>query len=96
MKSFADDSSGIAYGIGVLAVALVLFSLFYIAYSMFLSGIIDAHNTVMVPRDQVSIDRHGSMLFCQRMWLGMPFFFLIGASLWGIIRALEQKNTEAT
>lgn len=96
MKSFVKDDRAIAYGIGVLACALVLFSIFYIAYSMFLSGIIDAHNTVMVPRDQVSIDRGASMLFCQRMWLGMPFFALIGFSLWGIIRALEMKDREAT
>jgi hypothetical protein len=96
MKGIRDDNLGIAYGIGVLLAFLILSSLFYIAYTLFVSELINVFNTVMIPSDNVSVDRGGSMLYLRRMWAAVPFFVLIAGALWGIIRALEQKQTEGT
>ena len=96
MKDIMKDNSGIAYGIGVLLAFLILSSLFYIAYTLFISELINVFNTVMIPSDNVSVDRGGSMLYLRRMWAAVPFFVLIAGALWGVIRALEMKNTEAS
>lgn len=92
----ARDSSGIAYGIGVLLCFLILSSLFYIAYTLFISALIDVHNTVMIPTDHVSVDRGGSMMYLYRMWSAIPLFVLLAGALWGVIRALEMKNAEGS
>ena len=90
------DNSGIAYGIGVLLAFLILSSLFYIAYTLFVSGLLDVFNNTMIPTDNVSVDRGGSMLYLRRMWAAVPFFVLIAGALWGVIRALEMKRAEGT
>ena len=90
------DNSGIAYGIGVLLAFLILSSLFYIAYTLFVSELISIFNTTMIPTDNVSVDRGGSMLYLRRMWAAIPFFVLIAGALWGIVRALEMKRAEGT
>ena len=95
-KTFARNTNGIAYGIGVLLAFLILSSLFYIAYTLFISELINVFNTVMIPSDNVSVDRGGSMLYLRRMWAAVPFFVLIAGALWGIIRALEMKRAEGT
>ena len=95
-ESFTGNTSGIAYGIGVLLAFLILSSLFYIAYTLFISELIDVHNTVMIPTDHVSVDRGGSMLYLYRMWAAIPFFILIAGALWGVIRALEMKRVEGS
>lgn len=95
-EPFATNTSGIAYGIGVLLAFLILSSLFYIAYTLFVSGLIDVFNNTMIPTDNVSVDRGGSMLYLRRMWAAIPFFVLIAGALWGVIRALEMKQTEGT
>jgi len=94
--TFARDNTAIAYGIGVLLVFLILTSLFYIAYTLFISGLIEVFNSNMIPTGHVSVDRGGSMLYLRRMWAAVPFFILLAGTLWGIIRALEMKNTEAS
>ena len=96
MKQMMGDDGGIAYGIGVLLAFLILSSLFYIAYTLFISALIDVHNTVMIPTDHVSVDRGGSMLYLYRMWAAIPFFILIAGALWGIIRSLEMKRVEGS
>jgi hypothetical protein len=96
VKSLTENSSGIAYGIGVLLAFLILSSLFYIAYTLFISALIDVHNTVMIPTDHVSVDRAGSMLYLYRFWSAIPFFILIAGALWGVIRALEMKSVEGS
>ena len=90
------DDHAIAYGIGVLLAFLILSSLFYIAYTLFVSGLLDVFNNTMIPTDNVSVDRGGSMLYLRRMWAAVPFFVLIGATLWSIVRALEMKRAEGT
>jgi hypothetical protein len=95
-ESFAKNDTGIAYGIGVLLAFMILSSLFYIAYTLFVSGLLDVFNNTMIPTDNVSVDRGGSMLYLRRMWSSVPFFVLIAGALWGIVRALEQKQTEGT
>lgn len=96
MKSFTEDNTGIAYGIGVLLAFLVLSSLFYIAYTMFISGLIDVFNSSMIPTGHVSVDRAGSMMYLYRMWTAIPLFVLFAGALWGIIRSLEMKRAEGT
>ena len=91
-----ENDHAIAYGIGVLLVFLILSSLFYIAYTLFISALIDVHNTVMIPTDHVSVDRGGSMLYLYRFWSAIPFFVLIAGALWGIVRSLEMKTTEGS
>ena len=93
-ESLAESNSGIAYGIGVLLAFLILSSLFYIAYTLFISGLIDVFNSSMIPTGHVSVDRGGSMLYLRRMWAAVPFFVLIGALLWSVVRSLEMKRTE--
>ena len=95
-ETFTENTSGIAYGIGVLLAFLILSSLFYIAYTLFVSGLLDVFNNTMIPTDNVSVDRGGSMLYLRRMWSAIPFFVIIAGALWGIVRALEQKQTEGT
>jgi hypothetical protein len=95
-ESFTKDNNAIAYGIGVLLAFLFLSSLFYIAYTLFVSGLLDVFNNTMIPTDNVSVDRGGSMLYLRRMWAAIPFFVLIAGALWGVVRALEQKQTEGT
>lgn len=95
-EQFTENTSGIAYGIGVLLAFLILSSLFYIAYTLFVSGLIDVFNNTMIPTDNVSVDRGGSMLYLRRMWAAIPFFVLIAGALWGVIRALEMKRAEGT
>lgn len=95
-ESFTGNTSGIAYGIGVLIAFLILSSLFYIAYTLFVSGLLDVFNNTMIPSDHVSVDRGGSMLYLRRMWAAVPFFVIIAGGLWGVIRALEMKRTEGT
>ena len=96
MKEITENTSGIAYGIGVLLAFMILSSLFYIAYTLFVSGLIDVFNNTMIPTDNVSVDRGGSMLYLRRMWAAIPFFVLIAGALWGVIRALEMKRAEGT
>ena len=62
-ETFTENTSGIAYGIGVLLAFLILSSLFYIAYTLFVSELISIFNTTMIPTDNVSVDRGGSMLY---------------------------------
>ena len=95
-ESFTENTDGIAYGIGVLLAFLILSSLFYIAYTLFVSGLLDVFNNTMIPSDHVSVDRGGSMLYLRRMWAAVPFFVLIAGALWGVIRALEMKRAEGT
>ncbi len=95
-EPLTKDNSGIAYGIGVLLAFLILSSLFYIAYTLFVSGLLDVFNNTMIPSDNVSVDRGGSMLYLRRMWAAVPFFVLIAGALWGIVRALEMKRAEGT
>lgn len=95
-ESFSGNTNGIAYGIGALIVFLILTSLFYIAYTLFVSGLLDVFNNTMIPADNVSVDRGASMLYLRRMWAAIPFFILIGGALWGIVRALEMKRAEGT
>lgn len=90
------DSTAIAYGIGVLLAFLILSSLFYIAYTLFVSGLLDVFNNTMIPTDNVSVDRGGSMSYLREMWAAVPFFVLIAGALWGIVRALEMKRAEGT
>ena len=96
MQTFSQSNTGIAYGIGVLIVFLILASLFYIAYTLFISELINVFNVTMIPTDNVSVDRGGSMLYLQRMWAAVPFFILIAGALWGVIRALEMKRAEGS
>ena len=95
-EPLTKDNNAIAYGIGVLIAFLILSSLFYIAYTLFISALIDVHNTVMIPTDHVSVDRGGSMLYLYRFWSAIPFFVLIAGALWGIVRSLEMKTTEGS
>lgn len=95
-EPLTKDNGGIAYGIGVLLAFLIISSLFYIAYTLFVSGLLDVFNNTMIPSDNVSVDRGGSMLYLRRMWAAIPFFVLIAGALWGVVRALEQKQTEGT
>lgn len=95
-QNMAEDHGAIAYGIGVLLAFLILSSLFYIAYTLFVSGLLDVFNNTMIPTDNVSVDRGGSMLYLRRMWAAVPFFVLIAGALWGVIRALEMKRAEGT
>ncbi len=96
MKTLSQSNTGIAYGIGVLIAFLILSSLFYIAYTLFISELINVFNTVMIPTDNVSIDRSGSMSYLRNMWAAVPFFILIAGSLWSVIRALEMKRAEGS
>ena len=96
MKQMMGDNGAIAYGIGVLLAFLILSSLFYIAYTLFVSGLLDVFNNTMIPTDNVSVDRGGSLLYLRRMWAAVPFFVLIAGALWGVIRALEMKRAEGT
>ena len=95
-ETFTEDTNAIAYGIGVLLAFLILSSLFYIAYTLFVSGLLDVYNNTMIPTDHVSVDRGGSLLYLRRMWAAVPFFVLIAGALWGIIRSLEMKRAEGT
>lgn len=94
--TFTMNNEGIAYGIGVLLVFLVLSSLFYIAYMMFINGLIEVFNSTMIPTGDVSADRGGSMLYLYRMWAAVPLFVLFAGAIWGVVRALETKRTEGT
>ena len=96
MQTLSQSNTGIAYGIGVLIAFLILSSLFYIAYTLFISELINVFNTVMIPTDNVSIDRAGSMSYLRNMWAAVPFFILIAGSLWSVIRALEMKRAEGS
>ena len=96
MKGIVRDNTGIAYGIGVLLAFLVLSSLFYIAYTLFISALIDVFNSSMIPTGDVSVDRGGSMLFLYRMWAAVPVFILFAGAIWGVVRALEMKRAEGT
>lgn len=75
---------------------LVLSSLFYIAYTVFISGLIEVFNSSMIPTGDVSVDRGASMLYLYRMWAAVPLFVLFAGTIWGVVRALEMKRTEGT
>jgi len=93
-ETFTQDDGGIAYGIGVLIAFLILSSLFYIAYTVFLNGVIDVFNSSMIPTGDVSVDRGGTMLYLYRMWAAVPIFALFAGTMWAVVRALETKRTE--
>ena len=90
MRSF--DDSGIAYGIGVLMIFLVSCTAIAIAFTPLINGIIGQHNTQVADGD-VSEQRKNSTAWTVTMWQSLPIWTLMGGLVWGIVRALEVRES---
>ena len=86
------DDSGIAYGIGVLMIFLVTCTAIMIVFTPMINGIIAQHNA-QVDAGSVSEQRKNSTAWTVTMWQSLPIWMLMGGLVWGIVRALEVRES---
>lgn len=90
MRSF--DDSGIAYGIGVLMIFLVVATALFNAFAPIINGVVDHHNTQVAAGD-VSEQRKNSTAWNVTMWQTLPIWMLLGGLVWAVVRALEARES---
>ena len=94
MKSFVKDESAIAYGIVMFFFAIILSAfLFYVFHEP-----IDVLTTVlneMIVAGEVTTETTSNIQILLKLFLfGIPFFVIVSAVEYAIVRALEAKREE--
>ena len=91
--AFISDESGVAYGLGVIAIFLVVCTAVGIIVTPLINGMVDEYNS-QVEDGFVSEQRGDAMAFLLVLWNGMPIWSMFALLAWGVVRALEQKSSE--
>lgn len=90
-----DDDRGIAFGIAILGILLIVGTAAFLVLSPAVNLLAGMFND-QVAAGEVSEQRGNSTAWAFVVWKAIPVFMLIGVLAWGIVRALEQKNMEGT
>lgn len=95
MSLMLNDNSGIAFGIAILGMLLIVGTASFLALTPAVNEFAAMFNDQVAAGD-VSEQRGNSTAWAFVVWNAIPIFMLLGCLAWGIVRALEQKNTEGT
>ena len=87
------DERGIAYGIYAIAFFLFMGGAFLFLMTNVFNGLLDPFNQ-FTAAGMTSQQTRDSMNFIYQVIGAMAFFMVIGAMLWGWVRALEKKYQE--
>ncbi len=87
------NESGTAYGLGIIAIFLVVCTAVFLIISPVINGFIDEYNG-QADDGYVSEQRGDAMNFLLIVWKGMPVWVVFGLIAWGVVRALEQRSSE--
>jgi len=90
-----DDEGAIAFGIAILGILLIVGTAAFLVLSPAVNQFAVMFND-QVAAGEVSEQRGDSTAWAFVLWKAIPVFMLLGGLAWGIVRALEQKNTEGT
>ena len=90
-----EDQRAIAFGIAILGILLIVGTASFLVLSPAVNMLAGMFNE-QVAAGEVSEQRGDSTAFAFVLWKAIPVFMLLGCLAWGIVRALEQKNTEGT
>ena len=89
------DERAIAFGIAILGILLIVGTVAFLVLSPAVNMLAGMYNE-QVAAGEVSEQRGDSTAWAFVVWKAIPVFTLLGVLAWGIVRALEQKNTEGT
>lgn len=89
---FISDESGVAYGLGIIAIFLVVCTAVSLIFSPVVNGMIEEYNS-QVDDNYVSEQRGDAMNFLLVLWKGLPIWSVFALLAWGVVRALEQKSS---
>ena len=89
------DERAIAFGIAILGILLIVGTVAFLVLSPAVNMLAGMYNEQVAAGD-VSEQRGDSTAWAFVVWKAIPVFMLLGVLAWGIVRALEQKNTEGT
>jgi len=90
-----NDDTAVAYGVGVLAIFLIVCTAVFIIFLPFINGILTEYNNQITDGD-VSKQRGDAMGFIMIIWAAVPVFSLFGVLAWSIVRALEMTSEEVS
>ena len=88
-----SDESGVAYGLGIIAIFLVVCTSISLIFAPVINGMIVEYNS-QVDDNYVSEQRGDAMSFLLVLWKGLPIWSVFALLAWGVVRALEQKSSE--
>ena len=92
MNKLVKDEKGIAYGIVMIALGLILSAILYSAFSMVIDPLINDYLNHEITAGHVSIDTTDNMALLLKLFtVGIPLFTLIVLAEYGIVRAIESK-----
>jgi len=91
--SWKMDESATAYGLGIIAIFLVVCTAVAIILTPVVNGMIAEYNS-QVDDGYVSEQRGDVMMFLLILWKGLPIWSVFALLAWGVVRALEQKSSE--
>jgi len=63
----------------------------FIAFSPLVNGLLGEYNS-QIGDNEVSKQRGDSLAFTATMWNSIPIWALLGAFVWGVVRALEARE----
>lgn len=87
-----QNDSATAYGLGIIAIFLVVCTAVFLILSPVVNGMITEYNN-QVTDGYVSEQRGDAMNFLLILWKGVPVWSVFALIGWGVVRALEQKSS---
>ena len=90
---FVGNESATAYGLGIIAIFLVVCTSVATLMVPLMNGMINQYNS-QVDDGYVSEQRGDNMDFLLILWKGLPVWSVLGVIAWGVVRALEHKSSE--
>lgn len=90
-----EDERAIAFGIAILGILLIVGTAAFLVLTPAVNMLAGMYNE-QVAAGEVSEQRGDSTAWAFVVWKSIPVFMLLGVFAWGVVRALEQKNTEGT
>jgi len=90
---FIRDESATAYGLGIIAIFLVVCTSISLIFAPVVNGMIEVYNS-QVDDGYASEQRGDAMKFLLVLWKGLPIWAILAVIAWGVVRALEQKSAE--
>jgi len=88
-----QNDTATAYGLGIIAIFLVVCTAVFLLISPVVNGFITEYNS-QVDDGYVSEQRGDAMNFLMVVWKGVPIWAIFGLLAWGVVRALEQRSAE--
>lgn len=91
MSAFLQDDRGVAYGIVILAVLLIVGTVVVLAMTPAMNEFIGVFNK-QVENGDVSTQRSDTMAWAVTVFNTSYIWILLAALAWGVIRALEFRE----